>query len=307
MNDNFGTKLLRTGVFLALLAASGVAALTPDWATTLKAQDYSGYVDLLLSVLPSAPVLSAGTNTDLLVTVSNSGPADANHAHTTTLLQGLATATATNGCLGDPYAFPDCEFSTPVLAGASADYLLSLSVSPLARNSLDITVAAAADEPESLPYQAMVHLQLPIQAHVDLSAVTTCGRLQISPKAPLACQTTLRNVGTAAALLPYFYLGATAVPSNLGCVAPRPDLCPGEFPDEWTGSVLMPGESAIVSFELSVDIAASSQAIYVSSDAFSGSYDETEDAPADNSSSLIIPVSLFNDDFEGTTLLPSRN
>ena len=306
MSDNFGTKLLRVGAFVALLAASSVAALTPDWATTLKAQDYSGYVDLLLNVLPGTPVLSAGTNAELLVTVSNSGPADADHAYTVTSIQGAATATATSGCLDDPLAFPECEFSTPLLAGASTEYMLSLSVSPLARSFLDITVATSADEPESMPDQALAHLHLPVQAHVDLGAVTTCERSHISPNAPLNCQLALRNAGTAAALMPYFYLGATAAQSNLGCVAPRPDVCPAKLPAEWTASVLMPGESAVVSFQLSVNSSAAYESVYVSADAFSGSYGETEDAPLDNSSSLTIPVSLFSDDFEGATPAPSQ-
>jgi hypothetical protein len=304
MKANVWTMMLRFGVFAALLAASAMAALLPDWATTLKAQSYSGYVDLQLDVQLDVPTrnpsLKAGTDADLLVTLANAGTADAHRARAVALLKGDAIATATGGCLEDPLGFPNCTFSSPLPAGGSADYLLTLAVSPLARGHLKVAVAAASDDADSVPGRELVLIDLPIQAHVNLIATSACDRPYLPKSAPLSCQVTLRNAGPAAVTMPYLYVDANGmVVSNLNCNAPRPDMCPAQLPGAWEPTVVMPGDSILLSFQLTANPAFSYDAIFLDYGAFITSGGELEDVPVDNWNSNSIPVPLFRDDFEG--------
>jgi hypothetical protein len=298
MRNNVWTKMLRFAVFAALLAASAMAALMPDWATTLKAQSYSGYVDLQLDAQTFTRALSAGTDAGLLVTLANTGTADAHRARTIVLLEGDAVASATSGCLEDPVGFPDCTLSTPLPAGGSADYLMTLAVSPLARGHLNVAVAAASDDAYAVPGRELILLELPIEAHVDLMASAACNRAYVRRNTPLSCRVTLRNAGPAASIFPIFSVNAFyATFSNLSCVAPRQELCPIQIPTGWEASVMMPGETVVLSFDLTIDPATAADAISIDSGAFGGP--ETEDNPHNNTNSLVVPVPLFSDDFEG--------
>lgn len=283
-------------VFATLLAASAIAALVPDWATTLKAQGYSS-VDLQLDVQPSVSVLSAGTSADLFVTVANAGPDRAASARTITLLDGDASAIGTSGCAEDPLGFPDCHLSAPLPPGGAADYLMTFSLSPLARGDLNVVVAATSDDVEAVPGQELSLLQLPIEAHVDLQASVTCDRPYFPASHPVSCEAILRNAGPAAALYPYLAVSvAGATVSNLDCIAPRPELCPFALPGGWYPSMLMPDETVTLSFALSLDPGWPVDAVYIDSAAYASS--EFEDVPWDNDSAVEIPVPLFRDGFE---------
>jgi hypothetical protein len=300
MNHNVWKKMLRAGLFALLLAASAVATLMPDWATTLKAQSYYGSVDLSLYVQPSTSALSAGTNTDLLITLANAGPDDAYRARTFALIDGDAVASATSGCNEFPLGFPDCTLSMPLPAGGSADYLLTLSAPPLARGSVTMAVAAASDDAEIAPGQELVLLDLPIEAHVDLSSSAACDRPYAARGVPLVCHVLLRNTGPAAAAnWPYFYVGTSLVPLKLNCNAPREELCPAQLQVPWSASVMMPGETIELSFQLVLDPSFSEETISIGTQAYSGAWDEIEDTYGDNSASLTIPVPLFHDGFDG--------
>jgi hypothetical protein len=300
-NSNAWTKALRFGVFATLLAASAAATLMPDWATTLKAQSYYGSVDLQLTVQPSATVLRAGVDADLLVTLANAGPDDAHRARTIAALDGDAVANATSGCSEDPFGFPDCQLSTPLPAGGSADYLMTLAVSPLARGHLNVGVAAVSDDFETAPGQELVLLELPIEAHVNLSASATCARSYVPKLHPLPCQVTLRNSGQAAAVNPNFYVDVSnAAVLDLGCAAPRGEPCPAKIGSGWSVNTLMPGEAVMVYFNLTVDSPASVNSVRIDSRADSGSADEIEDSPLDNHDSITVAVPLFRDGFDGS-------
>jgi len=298
MNNNVWKKTLRAGLFTLLLAASAAATLMPDWATTLKAQSY-GSVDLSLYVQPATPVLSAGTNTDLLITLANAGLDDAYRARTSTLIEGDAVAVATSGCNEYPLGFPDCTLAMPLPAGGSADYLMTLSVPPLARGSVTVAVAAASDDAEIGPGQELVLLDLPIEAHVDLNTTTTCDKSYAAKQVPLVCHVLLRNTGPAAAKWPQFYVASSLVALKLNCNAPREELCPAQLQMPWTASSIMPGESIELSFQMVLNEDSDDEVISIDAEAYSGAADEIEDTYGDNSAFLSVPVPLFHDGFDG--------
>jgi len=297
------TKALRAGLFGVLLAASAAAALTPGWATTLKAQSYAGYVDLkvALSMADGSRIhhVSAGADLDLLVSLRNDGPADAHRARAIASLQGAATPAATNGCLEDPVGFPGCTLADPLPAGGTADYLMRFGVSPLARGTLNFAVAAASDDPDSEPGQEIVQLQLPVDAHVDLSSSARCNRGYLPTDKPVSCQVTFRNDGQAAALSPYLdtytYLSYEVLTN---CAATRQDLCP-LYPGGWNAAVMMPGDFVTLTMDLhsftGISTEISTLYFYVTTN----SNNEIEDNSADNSGQLTLPVPIFSDDFEG--------
>jgi len=296
-------KALRAGLCGALLAASAAAALTPGWAATLKAQSYAGYVDLKvgLSMADGARVrhASAGADLDLLVSLRNDGPADAHRARAIASLQGAATPSATSGCQEDPVGFPGCTLADPLPAGGTADYLMRFGVSPLARGTLNIAVAAASDDPDTEPGQEIVQLQLPVDAHVDLSSSARCNRGYLPTNKPVSCQVTFRNDGRAAALTPYLdtytYLSYEVLTN---CAATRQDLCP-LYAGGWYGGVMMPGDFVTLTMDLhafdGVSTEISTLYFYVTPN----SNNEIEDNSADNSGQLTLPVPIFRDDFEG--------
>jgi len=269
----------------------------PDWATTLKAQSYYGNVDLQLSAQPSAPIARAGSSLDFLVSIANAGPDDAHSPRTHTTIEGIAAVTGTSGCLEDSSGFPDCTLSSPLPASGSADYLMSMAISPLARGYLDVTVAAVSDDAELAPGNESVVLHMPIEAGVDLGANVTCDRSYVMRGAALHCHVSLRNNGPAAAI-PYFNVntgGATV--SDLTCVASRPVLCPAQIPLAWKSNLIMPGEEIGLWFSATVAPSFSAEMFSIYASATPG-YGEVESEPADNASESVVSVSLFRDGFE---------
>ena len=307
MTKKIWSKALRHGAYGVLLAGSALAALTPDWATTLKAQNYAGYVDLSVAVRVDAPTrqvaLRAGTSTDILATIANGGPADAHRPRTIVGLQGPAVAGATDGCQEDPQGFPDCELSSPLPAGGSADYLMTLSLAPDARGSVGLAVAATSDDPEAYPGQELKQLTLPIEAHVDLRTAARCNRGYQPADKPLSCQATFRNDGQAAVLNPYFALyPGFGMLTITQCTAARQELCPVYAPEWWwNAAVIMPGEWLTVSFDtyagMQMQVPVDELMLYAH--AHSTASDEIEDAPADNDVLLLLPVPIFADGFDG--------
>ena len=275
----------------------------PGWNTTLKAQGYTSYVDLQLAVQQNAPTLHAGTSADFLVTLTNAGPADANRARTIALVSGASVRVRTGGCREDPVGFPVCQFAMPLPAGATADYLLSLGVPPAARGHLDLAVAAISDDVEAAPGQELVLLDLPIEAHVNLHASASCAR-SFAPKGlPVACSAVLSNSGEAAVMAPRF---SVSIPfgtlDNIGCTAPRPQLCPANGLQSWTAGELLPGEAIELTFDMTVDSEMISDTTYLSAAVYFGSGGEIDDAPYDYYTTLALPVPLFRDDFDRARL-----
>lgn len=294
-------RLIRGSIFGLLVAASAVAALMPGWATTLKAQGYTSYVDLHLDVQPGSPVLHAGIAADFLVTLANEGPADANRARTLALTEGAAVRKLTSGCTTDPAGFPDCELATPLPAGASADYLLTLGVPTNARGHVNLAVAAASDDVEAAPGQEFVLLQLPIEAHVNLHAQASCAQPIAQKNVPLACRVVLSNSGEATSLLPYFALatGAGGTLSIVSCSAPRPQLCANQGLNAWGVPDLQPGEAVTLDVQLDVGADFHAETTYLFAQIYYGAGGEIDDAPYDYYTEMDLPVPLFRDGFEG--------
>jgi len=292
--------MLRHGVFAVLLVASACAALMPDWATRLKAQNYAGYVDLRLQVQLSSPsrvrTVRAGSTADFLVSLANGGPDDAHRARTSALVQGNAVVTGTSGCLEDPLGYPDCTLSAPLPANGSVNSHLTLAVSPLARGQLDVAVAAASDDPEDEPGQEFVLLQVPIEAHVDLQVASVCNRGYLTPNVPLSCRVTFHNAGPAAAVTPMLYVNTFGYFSNVSCAAPRPELCTHYMPATWWPNVLLPGETITLDFDtaLTPNLGVDTWQMFVGAIP-----KETQDVPTDNVATASLPVAIFADGFDG--------
>jgi len=287
-------RLLQTIATTLLLAASAAASIAPDWATVLKAQGYYGSVDLRLSVQPAGGV-RAGADTDLLVTIANGGPDDAHGTRTHALVRGDATVGATNGCNEDPLGFPACTLAAPLPAGGSADYLLRVSVPPLARGYVTVALSAQSWDVETAPGQETALLELPIEAHVDLRVSAQCDHRWLKPDMPLSCQIVLFNAGPAAAYSPQFVVDvAGSAVSDFSCNATRADLCPGAVPAQWQAALMAPTDTAVLWFQLNAAPLAETLSLQASALAA-----EIEDHSADNGVALSVDVPLFRDDFEG--------
>lgn len=303
MIRNTWAKALRAGLYGALLAASAAAALTPGWAITLKAQSYAGYVDLKvgLSTADGGRVrhASAGADLDLLVSLRNDGPADAHRARAIASLQGAATPAATSGCQEDPVGFPGCTLADPLPAGGAADYLMRFGVSPLARGTLNIAVAAASDDPDSEPGQEIVQLRVPVDAHVDLNSSARCNRAYLPANKVISCQVTFRNDGSAAALTPFIDIHPyLAVATLTNCAAARQELCTNYFATGYLAA-LMPGDQITFTEEVYAFEGLGNDEATLYFNAVPNSAGEIEDNPADNGGQLTLEVPIFRDDFEG--------
>lgn len=287
-------RLLQTFATALLLAACAAASVVPDWATVLKAQSYYGSVDLRLSVQSPGGV-RAGADADLLVTLANAGPDDAHGARTHASVHAAAVS-ATSGCNEDPLGFPDCTLAAPLPAGGSADYLMHLSVPPLARGSVTVALSAQSWDLETAPGQETALLELPIEAHVDLRASVLCDRAYLTGGGSLSCQLILHNFGPSAALSPRFEFdldGADAF--DFSCNATHGGLCPPALSAKWTSAVMQPRDTAVLWFQLAPARGVDTATLGVT---VTGS-GEIEDQPSDNAERLSIPVVLFRDDFEG--------
>lgn len=301
-------KLLRGSIFSLLVAGSAAAALMPGWAITLKAQGYTSYVDLQLDVQSNSPVLRAGTSADFLVTLTNAGPADANRARTLALTEGATVRKMTSGCAEDPFGFPDCAFASPLPAGGSADYLLTLGVPPSARGHVNLAVAAASDDVEAAPGQEFALLNLPIEAHVNLHAQATCSQAFAQKNVPLACQVVLSNSGEATSMAPYFAL-ATAYNGTLSivnCSAPRAQLCLTQGLNAWSAPDLQPGEAVTLALQLDVGADFLAETTFLFAQIYFGAGGEIDDAPYDYYTDIELPVPLFRDGFESVPAAPPQ-
>jgi hypothetical protein len=297
-------KLLRFATFAALLVGGTGAALVPDWATTLKAQGYSSYVDLQLALQPSvaslgrAGALKAGANADFLVSVANAGPDDAHAVRAHAQLGANADGSASSGCAEDPLGFPDCTLASLLAAGDSADYLLTIAVSPLARGHVNITVAVDSADNEAAPADNMQTVQMPVEAHVDLQATSACARSYVMRGAPLACRIVLSNAGSAASAPELHIDTGAATVSDLACDEPRLGLCPTQVPLAWTpAALMMPGDAIDLSFTVTIDAPSAAEDVSIYASAHAG-YGEIEDNSADNSAAFDITVPIFRDGFE---------
>ncbi|MDC8015908.1 DUF11 domain-containing protein [Tahibacter soli] len=214
------------GAFAASLVAAGLLALSPDWASALKAQGYYGSVDLGVTLTPSQTP-RAGEAVDFLVTVRNDGPDAANRVRTIAGAQNLHVL-ETNGCAADPLGYPQCALPSPLAAGASGDYLLRMKVPPGARGNMVLSVSATSDDDEIAPGDEVALFKAPIATSVDLRTSTRCSSAAFpSPTSRIFCDFEIDNAGPATALSPIvsFFV---SYPGNAywSCVAPRPGQCP---------------------------------------------------------------------------------
>lgn len=216
----------RRGAFAATLLAALAAALSPDWSAVLKAQNYAGYVDLVLNLLPSgvgSPV--AGTDTDFLLTTSNNGPEVAVHPRVLMTMRGAVQVGATSGCLDDPVGYPLCHLSDPLFANSAADFLLHTHLPATARGEVQLAAVAMSDSDESLPGDEIAFYHAPIAVQANISAFASCGDKPPRFDRPVTCAYLFRNIGPSssnAAISAGLY-----VPDGVAwtCQATRPELC----------------------------------------------------------------------------------
>jgi len=293
-------KLLRLSAFGALLGASAVAALLPDWATTLKAQAYASYIDLHLGLDANADVARAGGTLRVAATVYNGGSVDAHHVHTDAQLQPVSIGLTTFGCGTDPSGYPTCLFAAPLAPDAAIAEVLLLDVPPQARGTLSLQMQASADEPEGFPGQESAALLLPIEAHVDLATQLHCARAAVQRDMALACGIVVSNAGPASALQAQVHFAADgASVSNVVCHGTNPSACPpAAVPfGDWSIGELRAGDVMRVDFTLTLPSSyPADQATLAVDIAPNGG--EIEDAPDDNGRTLDIAVPLFADGFE---------
>lgn len=218
---------LARGLFAASLAAVAAAAVSPDWAATLKAQGYYGSVDLGVTLTPSQTP-RAGEAVDFLVSVTNAGPDAANRVRTIAGAQNLHVI-ETDGCAADPLGYPHCALPSPLAAGASGDYLLRMRVPPSARGTMQLSVSVTSDEDETAPGDEVALFKAPIVAAVDMAISMQCDAdAFVGPTGRVACEFEVRNDGPSAPLTPFMYF----VASNVGgvswsCESTRPFMCLG--------------------------------------------------------------------------------
>ena len=293
-------KALRQLAFGALLAASAAAALLPDWATTLKAQNYAYYVDLHLALDANSAVARAGETLRVVASVYNGGPADAHDVRNDTRLPLSGFGVTTLGCTADPIGYPQCRFGAPLAAEASATEVLLIDVAPVARGTLELRMNTGADEPDAYPGQEFAELLLPIEAHVNLGTELHCARRVVARTQALPCYVVVRNAGPASALQADVQLNVHgAVLANVACSGSNPRACPGTnlTGAGWSMRELRAGDAVRVDFTLTlpVDYAADSYTLTAGAHRHIG---EIEDEPSDDERTLAIEVPIFADDFE---------
>lgn len=296
------------GAFAASLVAAGALALSPDWASVLKAQGYYGSVDLGVTLVPSQTP-RAGETVDFLVTVRNNGPEAANRVRTIAGAQNLHVL-ETSGCAADPLGYPQCALASPLAAGASGDYLLRMKVPPSARGNMVLSVGATSDDDEIAPGDEVALFKAPIVVAADLQTSLSCeGELFPRPDGHLVCQVEIRNDGPGTTFSPTISLTVwSSVGAYWSCTANRPGICTvgSLFATNYAfrPPSLNPGDVVQVRTEM---IAPSLGGYMVSS--LHGSVwvgtDELDLNYTNNSFERTFDTTLFRDDFEPTS--PSPN
>ena len=99
--------------------------------------------DLTVAKTDSVDPVVAGNDLAYTVTVSNSGPSDAQGVVVTDTLPGGVTLVSTTGCAEDPSAVPTCTLGT-IAAGAFKQYTITVSVPADATGSLSNTAAVSS-------------------------------------------------------------------------------------------------------------------------------------------------------------------
>ena len=285
----------------ALLVASAAAALLPDWATRLKAQNYAGYVDLNLALDASDTVARAGGTLRVAASVLNAGSGDAHDVHIDAQLQPAVLGLTTLGCVGDPGGYPTCLFGAPLGPDAMAVEVLLIDVPPTARGSLMLDLQAAADEPDAFPGQEIGALVLPIEAHVDLRSQLACAEHRAQVGKPLACTLQIQNAGPASALQADLSIDAAGLPVDfVACQGSSPRACPSASAPLGASVLaeLRPGDFLRLTFAVTLPSDWSTEQWTISATAAQRA-DEIDDNPADNSGSVEIVAPLFADGFQG--------
>lgn len=294
------------GAFAASLVAAGALALSPDWASALKAQGYYGSVDLGVTLTPSQTP-RAGEAVDFLVTVRNDGPDAANRVRTIAGAQNLHVL-ETNGCAADPLGYPQCALPSPLAAGASGDYLLRMAVPSAARGNVVLSVGATSDDDEIAPGDEVALFKAPIAVTVNGRTSAACDESAAVQNGRLHCVFEFVNDGPSDATVMHLAASAPyAVAAAWNCVASRPVLCasmpsPGNSVD-----LFVQGFAAGDWLRLTgtIDIGEIHPALshyFVYSSVYSN---DPDDVIADNHASVEFPIVLFRDDFE--PISPSSN
>ena len=297
---------LGRGLFAASLVAVGAAAVSPDWAATLKAQGYYGQVDLGVTLTPSQSPL-AGETVDFLVTMHNNGPDAANRARTIAGAQNLHVL-ETNGCAADPLGYPQCVLPSPLAAGASGDYLLRMKVPSAARGNMLLSVSATSDEDEIAPGDEVALFKAPIVAIVDAQTTMHCNRYTFpGPNGRVICDIEIRNAGPATAISPWISFSLSYASAYWNCQSSRPGLCPPETSFAGSYSVTLalmePGDVVRVRSDI---LAQSSWSPYALPSI--NGYVSTREIEANSDDNRIFAefdMTLFRDDFEPTSNTPN--
>lgn len=297
---------LGRGLFAASLVAVGAAAVSPDWAATLKAQGYYGSVDLGVALTPSQTP-RAGETVDFLVTVRNGGPDAANRVRTIAGAQNLHVL-ETSGCAADPLGYPQCALPSPLAAGVSGDYLLRMKVPSAARGNVVLSVSATSDEDEIAPGDEVALVKMPIDVVVDGRTSTTCDQSFVMPGSKLRCVFDFANNGPSNATVIHLVASAPYAASVVwSCASSRPALCANPYMSNTYAELYSPdfAPDDWVRLTGAIDVGTNLPPVndfFVYSNVHSN---DTDDDIGNNQGSVLLPITLFRDGFEPTSTPPN--
>ncbi|UXI66409.1 hypothetical protein [Tahibacter amnicola] len=297
------SSALRRAVFLCSLAGAGVAALSPDWARVLKAQGYYGDVDLAIQVV-APPVVRAGTEVDVYVSVRNGGPDLAHRVRTISSAIGW-NPVMTVGCSGDSQAYPQCLIAQKMPSNTGDDYLIRMEVPQTARRHVQMAITAQSDDTETAPGDEIALFKSQVLAENNLKVNLVCDQVGIAVGNTVQCRAEFRNEGPAAAVLPnqaFFVTGLAA--TGWQCFSSRPELCDGTGkPDSWSSvpQVMFADDYITIGGQFVIDSTTDAPAT-VHAYLGAGGGDEIDLVPFDNAGHVDLERSIFANGFDGQPL-----
>lgn len=263
----------------------------PSNNTASATSTVTSEADISIAIADAPDPVVAGTNLSYTITVSNGGPSNSAAITVTNTLPAGVTLMTSAGCVEDPNGVPTCNLD-PIAAGASAQFILTVTVDPSVAGGsvLSNQAAAASATTDPNPSNNTATEETTVNSSADLSIAKADSVDPASPGSPLDYTITVGNAGPSAAanvvVTDTLPAGVTLV-STTGCTED-----PNGVPTCNLGS-MAPGATVYVTVGVTVDIGTTgpiTNLVSVSSDSLDP--DETNNSASEETSLDIIPPTV---------------
>ncbi|MCG8458461.1 MAG: FG-GAP-like repeat-containing protein [Holophagales bacterium] len=269
-----------------------------EWAPdTATATFPVSSADLATAVVPGTSPVTAGDDLSFTVTVTNTGPGNAQGVELALGLTGPATLVSTSGCAEDPTGLPACSIGT-LANGGQAQVTVTVGVDDAASGSVSLAATASATSTDPDASDDSDTSEVPVVAVADLTLVKE-GPATYSSSGPISYTLTVSNAGPGPASATVVDLFPAAVVGvSWTCAGTSGGICPATGGGDVNAAVSLPSGGQ-VSFTANGTVLAAYSAPIVNTASVSPGVNVTDPDPAgDADEATSTWTGLFADGFE---------